>query len=66
MLNALQHTDAAKSATPQNERTVAVIPDVNSPFDPSSYAVVLPRIFEQLEIGEVFRAPSRTVTDAHA
>ncbi|MGO4617253.1 MaoC family dehydratase [Nocardia sp. 2YAB30] len=38
----------------------------DKPFDPSAYAIVAPRTFEQLEIGEVFRAPSRTVTDAHA
>jgi acyl dehydratase len=40
--------------------------DHNTAFDASSYAIVPPRTFEQLEIGEVFRAPSRTVTDAHA
>jgi acyl dehydratase len=38
----------------------------NLDFDPSTYAIVTPRTFEQLEVGEVFRAPSRTVTSAHA
>jgi acyl dehydratase len=37
---------------------------------PESFAggfrLVPARTFEQLEVGEVFRAPSRTVTDAHA
>jgi acyl dehydratase len=40
--------------------------DDNTAFDASSYAIVSPRTFEQLQIGEAFRAPSRTVTDAHA
>ncbi|MEU0500095.1 MaoC/PaaZ C-terminal domain-containing protein [Nocardia sp. NPDC005998] len=35
-------------------------------FDPARYEIVPPRTFEQLRIGEVFRAPSRTLTDAHA
>jgi acyl dehydratase len=35
-------------------------------FDPASFGIVPPRTFEQLELGEVFRAPSRTVTTAHA
>ncbi|MDQ0767060.1 MaoC family dehydratase [Streptomyces canus] len=36
------------------------------PFDPASFAVVPARTFEDLRVGEVFRAPSRTLTDAHA
>jgi acyl dehydratase len=35
-------------------------------FDPLDFAIVAPRTFEQLVVGEVFRAPSRTLTDAHA
>jgi acyl dehydratase len=35
-------------------------------FDATDFAIVPPRTFEELEIGEVFRAPSRTVTSAHA
>lgn len=35
-------------------------------FDPLDFAIVEPRTFEQLEVGEVFRAPSRTLTDSHA
>ncbi|MBB2948410.1 acyl dehydratase [Actinoplanes lutulentus] len=35
-------------------------------FDPSKHTVVAARTFEDLTIGEVFNAPSRTVTDAHA
>lgn len=36
------------------------------PFDPLSFLLVPARTFEQLEIGELFRAPSRTLTDAHS
>jgi acyl dehydratase len=35
-------------------------------FDASRHTVVAARTFEDLRIGEVFNAPSRTVTDAHA
>ncbi|WP_229074488.1 MaoC family dehydratase [Actinoplanes sp. DH11] len=35
-------------------------------FDASRHTVVPARTFEDLRIGEVFNAPSRTVTDAHA
>jgi acyl dehydratase len=35
-------------------------------FDPSSFTVVPARTFEDLRVGEIFRAPSRTLTDAHA
>jgi len=35
-------------------------------FDPLDFAIVAPRTFEELIVGEVFRAPSRTLTDAHA
>jgi acyl dehydratase len=35
-------------------------------FDPLNFLLVPARTFEQLEVGEVFRAPSRTLTDAHS
>jgi acyl dehydratase len=35
-------------------------------FDPETFLVVPARDFEDLRVGEVFRAPSRTLTDAHA
>ncbi|GAB4041536.1 MaoC family dehydratase [Spirosoma jeollabukense] len=38
----------------------------NNPFDPNTYLVVPAKTFEDLQIGDVFRAPSRTLTDAHA
>ena len=35
-------------------------------FDPSNFTVVPARTFDDLRVGEIFRAPSRTLTDAHA
>jgi hypothetical protein len=35
-------------------------------FDPATFTVVAPRTFEDLKVGDIFRAPSRTLTDAHA
>jgi hypothetical protein len=35
-------------------------------FDPLDFAIVSPRTFERRQVGEIFRAASRTVTDAHA
>lgn len=35
-------------------------------FDPSQHKIVPARTFDELTVGEIFRAPSRTVTDAHA
>src|ERR1700726_5283943 len=41
-------------------------PNQPGSFDPVGFTVVPPRKFEDLRVGEVFRAPSRTLTDAHA
>src|ERR1700678_3730722 len=35
-------------------------------FDPTSFFMVPPKRFEDLKIGDIFRAPSRTLTDAHS
>jgi len=35
-------------------------------FNPNDFLIVPARSFEDLQIGEVFRAPSRTLTDAHS
>ena len=34
-------------------------------FDPGIFQVAPPRTFEDLKVGEVYRNPSRTVTEAH-
>jgi acyl dehydratase len=36
------------------------------PFNASDWQIVPARSFDELKIGEIFRAPSRTLTDAHA
>lgn len=38
----------------------------SKPFDPTDFLVVSAKTFEDLRIGDVFCAPSRTLTDAHA
>ena len=38
---------------------------LNAPFDPEKFLLVPPRRFEDLKIGDIFRAPSRTFTEAH-
>jgi hypothetical protein len=35
-------------------------------FDPTSFLVIPPKRFDDLKVGNIFRAPSRTLTDAHA
>jgi len=35
-------------------------------FNPNDFLIVPARSFEELTIGEIFRAPSRTLTDAHS
>lgn len=35
-------------------------------FDPDQFAIVPAKTFEDLAIGDIYRAPSRTLTDAHA
>jgi acyl dehydratase len=41
-------------------------PETAPAFDPGNFTVVPARTFEDLRVGEIFRAPSRTLTDAHA
>lgn len=38
---------------------------MSEPFDPRQHRVTEPRTFGDLKVGEVFRNPSRTVTEAH-
>ena len=42
------------------------MPEAAQTFDPSNFTVVPTRTFDDLCIGEIFRAPSRILTDAHA
>ncbi|HMG09503.1 MAG TPA: MaoC family dehydratase [Flavitalea sp.] len=38
----------------------------NKQFNPDEHLIVPAKTFKQLTIGDIFRAPSRTLTDAHA
>jgi acyl dehydratase len=38
----------------------------DKPFNPDEFLIVPAKTFDDLKIGEIFRAPSRTLTDAHA
>jgi acyl dehydratase len=49
-----------------NVSSTADIPETAQTFDPSNFTVVPARTFDDLRVGEIFRAPSRTLTDAHA
>ena len=42
------------------------LPAPDTAFDPLNFAIVQKKTFEELQVGEVFRAPSRTLTDAHS
>src|SRR3984885_1079006 len=41
-------------------------PTTITSFDPTSFLLVPAKRFEDLRIGDIFRAPSRTLTDAHS
>lgn len=45
---------------------MATQPAIFTQFDPAKFLLVPARTFEDLQIGDIFRAPSRTLTDAHA
>src|SRR6476659_7296629 len=49
-----------------NMNSTTYIPETAHTFDPSNFTPVPSRTFEDLRVGEIFRAPSRTLTDAHA
>jgi acyl dehydratase len=40
--------------------------DTQTNFDPEKFLVVAEKRFDDLKIGDIFRAPSRTLADAHA
>src|ERR1700687_5425487 len=49
-----------------NMNSITDIPETAYTFDPRNFTVVPARTFEDLKVGDIFRAPSRTLTDAHA
>ncbi|WP_213815070.1 MaoC family dehydratase [Glaciihabitans sp. dw_435] len=46
--------------------TALDLPPHDTAFDPLNFAIVQAKTFEELVVGDVFRAPSRTLTDAHS
>jgi MaoC like domain len=50
----------------RNMNSTIDIPETAQTFDPTKFTVVPARTFDDLRVGEIFRAPSRTLTDAHA
>jgi len=62
----LSTTDQPSKNEDDNMNSTTDIPETAHTFDPSSFTVVPARTFEDLRVGEIFRAPSRTLTDAHA
>jgi acyl dehydratase len=43
-----------------------IAPNTLTSFDPTSFLLVPAKRFEDLRVGDIFRAPSRTLTDAHS
>lgn len=41
-------------------------PNAPAVFNPDNFLIVPAKTFEELQIGEIFRAPSRTLTNAHS
>ena len=71
--NSLASTPLSTTEPPRNKdgkddkmNSTIDIPETAPAFDPRSFTVVPARTFEDLRVGEIFRAPSRTLTDAHA
>src|ERR1700733_3633807 len=49
-----------------DDRGFHIAPKTLTSLDPTSFLIVPAKRFEDLRVGDVFRAPSRTLTDAHA
>ena len=62
----LSTTDQLSKNEDDNMNSTTDLPETAHTFDSSSFTVVPARTFEDLRVGEIFRAPSRTLTDAHA
>ena len=58
--------DSMRAQKETNVSTVASGSEATQTFDPDKFLIVPPRKFEDLRVGEIFRAPSRTLTDAHS
>src|ERR1700740_625914 len=65
-LSATDQPSKNNNGKDDNVNSTTDIPETAQTFDPSNFTVVPARTFEDLRVGEIFRAPSRTLTDAHA
>ena len=67
-LGAITTNGFAQETKRDNSTPGSINPDAaKSPtFDPEKFFVVPPKTFEDLKVGDIFRAPSRTLTDAHS
>src|ERR1700740_1961628 len=65
-LSATDQPSKNNNGKDDNVNSTTDIPETAHTFDPSNFTVVPARTFEELRVGEIFRAPSRTLTDAHA
>ena len=65
-LSTTDQTSKNNDGTDDNMNSTTDIPETAHTFDPSNFTVVPARTFEDLRVGEIFRAPSRTLTNAHA
>jgi hypothetical protein len=54
-----------KGRSDMDKRNAEITPGTVE-FDPASFLLVPAKRFEDLKVGDIFRAPSRTLTDAHA
>jgi acyl dehydratase len=60
------HPSTNNKGKDDNMNLTTEIPEAAQTFDTSNFTVVPARAFDDLRVGEIFRAPSRTLTDAHA
>jgi acyl dehydratase len=60
------HPSTNNKGKDDNMNLTTEIPEAAQTFDTSNFTVVPARTFDDLRVGEIFRAPSRTLTDAHA
>jgi acyl dehydratase len=65
-LSTVDQPSESNNGKDDNMNSTTVISEATHTFDPSNFAVVSARTFDDLRVGEIFRAPSRTLTDAHA
>src|SRR6476469_4885321 len=63
---ALVRVQSRSDGKDDNMNSTTDIPEIAHTSDPSDFTVVPARMFEDLRVGEIFRAPSRTLNNAHA